>query len=132
MVGFLGAMAPASHTHHNAAIPQGAAFVHIHSDAGMADVTIMPGRVGTARATIRIWNEEFEPLAAERLTVTLTPPGAAASPVTRSASKDQDGSWGIDDIALSHAGNWTVTIDAGLDAKRRLLLDAPIVIEPER
>jgi copper resistance protein D len=135
VVGFLGAMAPASHTHPqpaNAIVPEGAAFVHIHSNAGMADVTIMPGRVGTAQASIRLWNEEFEPLAAERLTVTLTPPEAAAKPVMRSAVKDQDGSWKIDAIALSRAGNWTVTIDAGLDAKRRLLLDAPIVIEPER
>lgn len=132
VVGFLGAMAPASHRHHNAAIPEGATFVHIHSNAGMADVTIVPGRVGTARATIRLWNDEFEPLAAERLTVMLTPPGAAAEPVTRSASQDQDGSWKIDGIALPQAGNWTVAIDAALVDKRRLQLDAPIAIEPER
>jgi copper transport protein len=118
--------------HHNAAIPEGATFVHIHSNAGMADVTIVPGRVGTARATIRLWNDEFEPLAAERLTVTLTPPGAAAEPVMRSASQDQDGSWKIDGIALPQAGNWTVAIDAALVDKRRLQLDAPIAIEPER
>jgi hypothetical protein len=93
----------------------------------MADVTIVPGRVGTARATIRLWNDEFEPLAAERLTVTLTPPGAAAEPVMRSA-----GSWKIDGIALPQAGNWTVAIDAALVDKRRLQLDAPIAIEPER
>jgi len=135
VVGFLGAMAPASHTHRHPAhttVAQGAAFVHIHSNAGMADVTIMPGRVGTAQASIRLWNEEFEPLAAERLTLALTPPGRAAKPVIRPAAKDQDGSWKVDAIALSQAGNWTVAIDAGLDAKRRLLIDAPIAIEPER
>ncbi|MGB5181288.1 MAG: copper homeostasis membrane protein CopD, partial [Xanthobacteraceae bacterium] len=91
VVGFLGAMAPASHTHHNAAIPEGAAFVHIHSNAGMADVTIVPGRVGTARATIRLWNDDFKPLAAERLTFTLTPPGG--QPITWPAVQAQDGSW---------------------------------------
>lgn len=135
VVGFLGAMAPASDMHgHSAhtAVPEGAAFVHIHSNAGMADVTIMPGRVGTARATIQLWNDDFEPLAVERLTVTLTPPGAAAKAVMQSAAKDQDGSWEIDGIALSQAGNWTVAIDATLADKRRLQLDAPIVIEPGR
>jgi uncharacterized membrane protein len=130
VVGFLGAMAPASHTHHNAAIPQDAAFVHIHSNAGMADVTIMPGRVGTARATIRLWNDDFQPLAAERLTFTLTPP--AGKPITWPAAQAQDGSWQVDVIPLSQAGNWKAAIDAGLDAKRHLTLDAPIVIEPER
>lgn len=130
VVGFLGAMAPASHAHHNAAVPEGAAFVHIHSNAGMADVTIVPGRVGTARATIRLWNDDFEPLAAQRLTFTLTPPGG--QPITWPAVQAQDGSWQVDIIPLSRSGNWKAAIDAGLDAKRRLTLDAPIVIEPER
>jgi copper transport protein len=129
-VGFLGAMAPASHTHQNAAIPEGAAFVHIHSNAGMADVTIMPGRVGTAHATIRLWNDEFQPLAAERVTFTLTPPGAQA--ITRPAAQVQDGSWEVDVVPLSQAGNWKAAIDATLVDKRRLLLDAPIAIEPEQ
>jgi copper resistance protein D len=132
VVGFLGAMAPASHIHrhpaHNA-VPQDAAFVHIHSNAGMADVTIVPGRVGTAHLTVRLWNDEFEPLAAERLTFTLTPPGG--QPITWPGAQAQDGSWQVDVIPLSQAGNWTVTIDAGLATKRRLLLDAPIAIKPK-
>jgi putative copper resistance protein D len=134
VVGFLGAMAPASHMHHNAAIPEGAAFVHIHSNAGMADVTIMPGRVGTARATIRLWNEEFKPLAAEQLTfgLMLRAPGTGSKLIIRSPAQDQDGSWTVDRLELPQAGNWTVTIDATLVDKRRLLLDAPIAIEPEQ
>ena len=128
VVGFLGAMAPASHTHHNAAIPKDAAFVHIHSNAGMADVTIMPGRVGTARATIRLWNQEFEPLAAEKLTFSLRAPGAE---ILRSPVQDQDGVWTVDGLELPQAGNWTVAVDATLVDKRRLLLDAPITIEPK-
>ena len=132
VVGFLGVMAPASHTHHNAAIPEGAAFVHIHSNAGMADVTIMPGRVGAARATIRLWNEDFQPLAAEKLTFSLRAPGIGSELITRSPAPDQDGSWIIDGLELPQAGDWTVTIDATLANNRRLLLDAPIVIEPER
>ncbi len=129
VVGFLGAMAPASHAHHNPAIPKEAAFVHIHSNAGMADVMITPGRVGTARATIRLWNDEFEPLKAERLTFTLTPPGG--QPITSPAVADQDGSWDVDIVPLSQAGNWKAAIDATLTDKRRLQLDAPIVIEPK-
>jgi copper resistance protein D len=132
VVGFLGAMAPASHAHHNAAIPEGAAFVHIHSNAGMADVTIIPGRVGTARATIQLWNEDFQPLAAEKLTFSLRAPGNGSELITRSPAPDQDGSWIIDGLELPQAGDWTVAIDATLADNRRLLFDAPIVIEPER
>jgi len=131
VVGFLGAMAPASHAHHNAAIPEGAAFVHIHSKAGMADVTILPGHVGTARATIRLWNEDLMPLTAERLTFMLHLNAPGSKLTMRSAAQDEDGSWTVDGLELSPAGNWTVAIDAELGAKRRLLLDAPIVIEPK-
>lgn len=137
VVGFLGAMEPASHTHQHpvhAAVPAGAAFVHIHSNAGMADITIAPGRVGTARATIRLWNDNFEPLAAEKLTLILMlrAPGTGSELITRSPVKDQDGSWTVDRLGLPQPGNWTVAIDATLVDKRRLLLDAPIVIEAEK
>ena len=33
---------------------------------GMADVTIRPGHAGRARATIRLWNDDFEPLEARQ------------------------------------------------------------------
>lgn len=134
VVGFLGAMAPASHAHHNAAIPKDAAFVHIHSNAGMADVTIMPGRVGIARTTIRLWNDEFQPLAAEKVTfiLALRAPGSGSKLIMRAAAPDQDGGWTIDGLELPAAGNWTVAVDATLADKRRLQLDAPIVIEPQQ
>jgi copper resistance protein D len=133
MVGFLGVMAPASHSHHHPAygtIPADAAYVHIHSVAGMADVVIVPGHVGTARVVIRLWNEEFAPLSARQVTLTLTPPAGSHEPM-RIAARDQDGGWQIDGIELSQPGNWTVAVDAQLEAKRQIVLEAAIVIEPK-
>jgi copper resistance protein D len=135
VIGFLGAMAPASHTHPhsaNAIVPEDAAFVHIHSNAGMADVTILPGRVGSARATIRLWDENFESLTAKEVTLLLNAQVANSELIIRKARQDQDGEWTVDKFELSRPGNWTVTIHAAVDAKRSLLLDAPIVIDPER
>jgi copper resistance protein D len=134
IVGFLGAMAPASHAHHHAAVdtsvPAGAAFVHIHSAAGMADVTIAPGRVGMARVSIRLWNEEDDPLIAQNLTFTLTPPNAASKPVVSTAAQVGNGLWQVDGIELGQPGNWTAAVDAELNAGHRLALEAPIVIGP--
>jgi putative copper resistance protein D len=132
VVGFLGTMAPASHAHQHpaaAAIPAEAAFTHIHLLEGMADVTIMPGRTGTARATIRLWDEDFDPLEAQEVTLTLTAPMAASQPATRLAVQDRDGAWQVDGIALSQPGNWTVTVGAVLGPHKRLVLTAPMVIE---
>src|SRR5262249_33322267 len=133
VVGFLGVMAPASHAQHHpvyGAIPADAAYVHIHSLSGMADVAIVPGRAGTSRALIRLWDEDFAPLPAQRLTLTLKPPVAGSKSLMHAAAADQDGGWEVDGIELAQPGNWTVAVDAGLDTKRHLVLEAPIVIAP--
>jgi putative copper resistance protein D len=134
IVAALGTMPPAIHAAHQhptyGPVPADAAFVHIHLTEGMADVTIRPGRTGLARATIRLWNEDFEALNARQVSVTLTAPAAASQPTTRPARQGRDGAWQVDGIALSEPGNWTVSVDVVLDQTKRLTLTAPIVIEP--
>ena len=134
IVAALGTVVPAIHAAHQhptyEAVPADAAFVHIHLVEGMADVTIRPGRTGRARAAIRLWNEDFGPLEARQVSVTLTAPGATANPTTLPALQRRDGAWEVNGIELSEPGNWTVTVDVVLDANKRLTLTAPIVIEP--
>lgn len=133
IVAVLGTEPPASHAHHPVygGLPADAAFVHIHSEQGMADVVIVPGRPGTAQATIRLWNADFSPLEAQRLTLALTAPTAGSKPATYPARQDSEGAWQVGRFALSQPGNWTVTVDAVLGPTRHLVLDAPIAIEPE-
>ena len=95
----------------------------------MADVPIRPGRTGRARATIRLWNEDFGPLEARQVSLTLTAPGAPGNPTPLPARQGRDGAWQVDDIELSQPGNWTVSVDAVLDSNKHLTLTAPIVIE---
>jgi putative copper resistance protein D len=134
IVAALGTMPPAIHAAHQhptyGAVPADAAFVHIHLVEGMADVTIRPGRAGRARATIRLWNEDFEALNARQVSLTLTAPTAANQTIPRPARQDRDGAWQVDGIELSEPGNWTVSVDVMLDQTKRLTLTAPIVIEP--
>jgi len=134
IVAALGTMAPAIHAAHQhptyGAVPADAAFVHIHLVEGMADVTIRPGRTGRARATIRLWNEDFEALDARQVSLTLTAPTSTGNPTPRPAQQGRDGAWQVDGIELSEPGNWTVTVDVALDQTKRLTLTAPIVIEP--
>jgi putative copper resistance protein D len=134
IIAALGTMPPAIHAAHQhltyGAIPADAAFVHIHLVEGMADVTIRPGRAGRARATIRLWNEDFGPLEARQVSLTLTAPMAAGNPTPHPARQGRDGAWQVDGIELSEPGNWMVSVDVALDQTKRLTLTAPIVIEP--
>jgi putative copper resistance protein D len=134
IVATLGTMPPAIHAAHQhptyEAVPADAAFVHIHLVEGMADVTIRPGRTGRARATIRLWDEDFGPLEARQVSLTLIAPAAPGNPTPHPARQGRDGAWQVDGIELSQPGNWTVTVDAVLDTNKHLTLTAPIVIEP--
>jgi putative copper resistance protein D len=133
IVAALGTMPPAIHAAHQhptyGPVPADAAFVHIHLVEGMADVTIRPGRAGPARATIRLWNEDFEALNARQVSLTLTAPTAPVGSA-HLARQGRDGAWQVDGIELSEPGNWTVSVDVALDQTKRLTLTAPIVIEP--
>jgi hypothetical protein len=85
-------MPPASHVNHHAAsaaIPADATCQHIHSEQGMADVIIEPGRVGTADVTIHLLNEDLTTLAASELTLTLTVPTPGSNPTTHPAARDR-------------------------------------------
>jgi putative copper resistance protein D len=134
IVGLLGTLPPGSHANHHpsGAVPADATFQHIHTGQGMADVMIEPGRVGTAHATIHLWNQDFGILAAQSLTFTLTPPGAGGKSITRRAVQDADQAWQVDGIELSEPGNWTVTVNAVLGPGAPLELEAPIVIDPKQ
>ena len=122
IVAALGTLPPAIHAAHQhptyAAVPADAAFVHIHSEQGAADVIIMPGRTGRARATIRLWDENFEPLDARQVDLTLTAPTAAGNPTPRPALQSRDGAWEVGGISLSEPGNWTVSVGVVLDSDK--------------
>ena len=129
----LGAMAPAGHLHSNSAefLPE-AAFVHIHSEIGMADVTINPGHAGKVAATIRLTREDSLPLAASRVTLALDPPQEPSHVGQPTVQKDAvlmpDGTWGIAKIELPVAGIWTARVIVAPEGAAPFVLDGPIVI----
>jgi putative copper resistance protein D len=131
IVAALGTLPPGSHAHHESQglVPPDASFQHIHGIDGMADVMIEPGHVGTANVTIHLWNDDLETLAVSEVTLTLTAPTPGSKPTTRGATKDPDGVWHVDGIALPESGNWMVSVGAVLAPNNRLDLTAPMVID---
>jgi len=135
IVAVLGTLPPASHAHHEAAasaIPADAAFVHLHGEIGMAEVTIEPGHTGISSATIRLWDQNFDPASsADAVTLILTAPTPGSKPVGRLAAQGGDDLWHVDNIELPEPGNWTVEVDAVFNPTSQLRVAAPIVIEPK-
>lgn len=131
LVGALGTTQPAAH-HHLAdiEIPADAAFVHIHTEQAMADVTIDPGRAGPATASIRIMHEDSSDFPTDRVQLTLDPPAPGRQPITRAAVRQSDGTWRIERLELRASGNWIVRVIVAVASSKPIILDASIVIAP--
>ena len=127
-VGALGTMSPSGHAHStNADVPPDAAFVHIHTDVAMAEVTIEPGRAGPADAHIRVLRDDFSEFPAKSITLSLEPP-TAGTKIVREAAHLPDGNWQVDGLDLSAPGVWTVRVIIPTEGRAPIVLDAPIVI----
>lgn len=130
LVGYLGRLEPTAHIHPaTAPIPADAAFAHIHMPEAMADVTINPGRAGRSAATIRVSREDFTTFPAKDVRLGLDPPAASGKSLELNATRQADGTWAIDEIALAKPGIWTVRVIVIDQSGGTIVLDAPIVID---
>jgi copper resistance protein D len=137
IVSVLGTHPPAAHMnlHNHAHTPTGStspdvAFVHIHSNKGIAEVTIAPDHPGVARASIRLMDEDFSPSAANDVEFLLTPQTpTGASAISRAATRLSNGTWEVDQLEIGQSGTWIVKLTVKSDAGETFVLDAPIVIE---
>jgi putative copper resistance protein D len=131
LVAMLGTLSPTAHHHlPTADVPVNAAFTHIHSEEGMAEVTIEPGHTGRANASIRVMHEDSSQFLTDRVRLMLDPPAPGSQPVSRAAVRQPDGTWQVDGISLPQPGNWTVRVIFTGDKGHQIVLDAPLVIAP--
>jgi len=87
------------------------AAAHLHSNVAMVDLTITPGRVGPAIASMVILTGEFGPLDAKAVTLVLANPGAGIAALSFPAVKPGDGTWRVEDLSLPRPGRWSVRVD---------------------
>jgi hypothetical protein len=128
-VGALGTMSPSNHAHStNTPVPADAAFVHIHTNEAMAEVTLEPGRIGQANATIRVLRDDFSEFPAKDVELSLEASGSGHK-FLRSAAHLPDGTWQVNAVDLSQAGVWTVRVTITPEVGEPIVLDAPIEID---
>ena len=93
-VGMLGTMSPTAHIHATPeGLPPDAAFVHIHAQEAMADVTIDPGRPGSVQVAIRVMREDLSLFPVKEVRLRLEPPPLSNPALERNATELADGTW---------------------------------------
>jgi hypothetical protein len=68
-------------------------FMHLHTEKAMANVTVLPARVGPVDITIQLETTDETPLAAKALSVTLTNAKSEIAPQTAEAERTGDDQW---------------------------------------
>ncbi len=103
--------------------------VHIHTDAGMATLTLTPGRAGPLAVEIALATADFGALPANEVRVTFANQAAGIEPIRRPAT-EADGVWRIDGLTLPVAGVWTVRVDVLVSDFETLHLDGTVTLAP--
>lgn len=85
------------------------AYLHLHSESAMADVTVTPSRAGPVAVEIAIRSGDFGDLAPKALDIAFSLASGALEPIRRAARLDEDGLWRVN-ATLPLAGDWEVTL----------------------
>jgi copper transport protein len=105
-----------------------AAFLHIHSDKGMAELTLTPGDAGRATVWVVLVSAEGVPLEPKEVTLALSSPSTGIEPVERAMHRVSLGRWRTDDQIIPVPGLWQVRIDILVTDFEKLTLEDALEI----
>ncbi|MBR1225555.1 copper resistance protein CopC [Bradyrhizobium sp. AUGA SZCCT0176] len=94
-----------------AAAAQAPLAIHIHTEKAMAQVSIVPGKVGSNDFVLQLLTGDFGELSAKEATLTLSLPERGIEPLEREAKRRPDGYWHVRGVPLPVAGRWRMRID---------------------
>ena len=107
--------------------PSQSAFVHLHSDTMMANVTLSGA---TNELRVQLAQSDFSPLATKEVTVRLSNQAAGIEPITRKATPADGGDWLISSLVLPGTAGWTVEVEALVTDFDKLSIKGPLVFSP--
>jgi copper transport protein len=107
-----------------------AEFVHFHSGAVMADLTLDPGRAGRSSAEIMIRDSNYQPMTPMGVTLVFSQPASGIEPLRREAVSVGENLWRVDDFVLPAPGRWRLRIEVLISDFEKVMLEDDIRIRP--
>jgi copper transport protein len=104
--------------------------LHIHTDRGMAQLAVSPGRAGPNRIDMMFLNAEFGPLDPKEVSLALSLPAAGITPLKRQARRAEDGEWRVEEAPFPRPGRWHLRIEALVTDFEKTTLEGDIDIAP--
>ena len=97
--------------------------IHIHTDAAMLQMLIVPGKVGANDFVLQLMDGNFGLLAAKEVTLTLSLPKRGVEALERKATLGPEGSWLVRNVTLPVPVRWHMRIDALITDFQKVTLE---------
>jgi hypothetical protein len=110
------------------AVPDDSFFTHLHTEKAMANVTVLPARVGPVELTIQLETVEELPLVAKAVSVTLTDTQTGRALKTIDAARRGDDEWHVM-VSVPAAGRWMLALAIAISESDKVAIEAPIIIK---
>jgi copper transport protein len=105
-------------------------FIHFHSGAVMADLTLTPGHAGRSEGELMIRDGNYQPMTPKGVTLIFSQPASGIEPLRREAAGIGDDRWRVDDVVLPTAGRWRLRIEVLIDDFQKVSLEDDVLIRP--
>lgn len=102
--------------------------MHLHTEKAMANITVLPARVGPVDIMIQLEKTDEKPLVAKALSVTLTNAKSGIAPQTVEAERTGDDQWLVK-MSAPLAGRWILGLGITFPNFDRLDVESPIIIK---
>jgi hypothetical protein len=103
-------------------------FMHLHTEKAMANVTVLPARVGPVDIAIQLETTDETPLIAKALFVTLINAKSEIALQTAEAIRTSDDQWRVK-MSAPLAGRWMLGLGITLPNFDRVDVESPIIIK---
>jgi copper transport protein len=105
------------------------AEVHLHGEAAMADVTLLPGRAGPAELSVFVSDAALGALVPRSIKASFSNPALGIENLARSLEPGADGFWRAS-VALPSGGAWRIALDVRIDDFTMTRLEGDLELNP--
>jgi copper transport protein len=101
--------------------------IHLHAPQAMVDLTLLPQRDRSVRASLFVQGGDFSPRAAQEVSLQFSNPALGIEALRKTARRGADpGAWLVDPFALPASGRWHVRVDVLISDFERVELEKDI------
>ncbi|WP_046867207.1 CopD family protein [Microvirga massiliensis] len=106
-----------------------AVVAHLHTPQAMAEVTLVSGHTGPARARIVLVGSSG-PLDPKEVTLSLSNGSAGVEAIARPAARVGPGEWEVRDLVLPVPGRWDVRVEVLVSDFEKAVLEGGLEVRP--